>query len=199
MSTTKSDFAAAEEIKGILHGRDKAEQERIVRWVCESLGLMVQGAGPVLSAAPGGPLPSSASVSAPVGIAAQTRDIRSFVEEKKPRKDVQFAAVAAYYYLFVAPLADRKPSITPEDLQEAGRHARGYSFKNPRATLNNAVMLGYFDRADGAFKLNAVGENLVAMALPGKQKDRGASASSRRKPRRRGGRKRRQGKEQKKT
>jgi hypothetical protein len=32
----KSDFLAAEEIKKILHGRPKAEQERIVRWVSES-------------------------------------------------------------------------------------------------------------------------------------------------------------------
>src|ERR1019366_321043 len=35
----KSDFIAAEEIKGILHDRQKAEQERIMRWVNESLGL----------------------------------------------------------------------------------------------------------------------------------------------------------------
>jgi hypothetical protein len=36
---TKSDFMAAEEIKAILNGRDKNEQERIIRWVSESLGL----------------------------------------------------------------------------------------------------------------------------------------------------------------
>lgn len=29
---TKSDFMAAEEIKAILHGRDKTEQEKILRW-----------------------------------------------------------------------------------------------------------------------------------------------------------------------
>lgn len=33
----KSDFLAAEDIKEILAGREKAEQERIVRWVSESL------------------------------------------------------------------------------------------------------------------------------------------------------------------
>src|SRR5438093_10115480 len=35
----KSDFMAAEEIKAILQGREKAEQERIIRWVTESLSL----------------------------------------------------------------------------------------------------------------------------------------------------------------
>lgn len=37
----KSDFLAAEEIKGILHGRERPEQERIIRWVNESLNLAV--------------------------------------------------------------------------------------------------------------------------------------------------------------
>jgi len=38
--------------------------------------------------------------------------------------------------------------------------------------LNNAVALGYLDRAGrGEFKLNAVGENLVAMTLPGSGAD----------------------------
>lgn len=56
----------------------------------------------------------------------------------------------------------------PKDLDDAGRQARGYSFKNARQTLDNGVMLGYFDRAGGGeFRLNAVGENLVAMTLPG--------------------------------
>ncbi len=38
---TKSDFLAAEEIKGILDGREKTEQERIIRWVSESLDLAI--------------------------------------------------------------------------------------------------------------------------------------------------------------
>lgn len=72
------------------------------------------------------------------------------------------------FYRFESSAGERKEAILPKDLDEAGRQARGYSFKDARKTLNNAVMLGYFDRAgDGQFKLNAVGENLVAMTLPG--------------------------------
>ena len=33
----------------------------------------------------------------------------------------------------------RQNAITPEDLQKAGRLARGYGFKKPVVTLNNAV------------------------------------------------------------
>jgi hypothetical protein len=53
-------------------------------------------------------------------------------------------------------------------LNDASRKARGYAFREASDTLNNAMKAGYFDRAaHGQFKLNAVGENLVAMTLPG--------------------------------
>lgn len=167
---TKSDFMAAEEIKAILHGKDKIEQERIIRWVTESLGLVATPSAPPNASAP--PATPVSPVSLPgvqaLGSGPRSKDIRSFVSERKPKNDVQFAAVTAYFYRFECPQAERKESIVPKDLDEAGRLARGFSFKNARQTLNNGVMLGYFDRAgDGAFKINAVGENLVAMTLPG--------------------------------
>lgn len=167
---TKSDFMAAEEIKAILHGRDKIEQERIIRWVTESLGLVGNpGLGVSTVAPPTVVSATSPSLVQPLGIPLQrSKDIKTFAKEKNPKSDVQFAAVAAYFYRFECSQAERKETIVPKDLDEAGRQARGYSFKNARQTLNNGVMLGYFDRAgDGAFKLNAVGENLVAMTLPG--------------------------------
>lgn len=164
---TKSDFMAAEEIKAILHGRDKIEQERIIRWVAESLSLAATS-----SLSPGNPSsPVAASttpqpnVQPPGSSPLRSKDIKTFVKEKNPRHDVQFAAVAAYFYRFECP--ERKEVIVPKDLDDAGRQSRGYGFKAPLTTLNNAVALGYFDRASrGEFKLNAVGENLVAMTLP---------------------------------
>jgi hypothetical protein len=165
---TKSDFMAAEEIKAILHGRDKIEQERIIRWVTESLGLVATS-----SISLGNPPPPTAAstipqpnVQLPGSSPQRSKDIKTFVNEKNPKRDVQFAAVAAYFYRFECP--ERKEVIVPKDLDTAGRQARGYGFKAPLTTLNNAVALGYFDRAGrGEFKLNAVGENLVAMTLPG--------------------------------
>jgi len=158
---------AAEDIKAILHGRDKIEQERIIRWVTESLDLV---APPNVS--PGNPpaathIVPQINAQPPQTSSTRSKDIKTFVNEKNPKNDVQFAAVVAYYYRFECPQADRKDVLVPKDLDDAGRLARGYSFKNSRTTLGNAVKLGYFDRAgNGSYKVNAVGENLVAMTLP---------------------------------
>lgn len=170
--STKSDFTAAEEIKAILTGRDPVEQERIIRWVNESLGLAKSPTAPITSPVQALPSPqSSASSSIQPSVQGPSlvkKDIRSFVAEKMPKSDVQFAVVAAYFYRFTAPETERKETITPKELDNAGRQARGYAFKKSLQTLYNARNLGYFDSAGrGEFKLNAVGENLVAMALPG--------------------------------
>jgi hypothetical protein len=169
----KSDFIAAEEIKSILHDRQKAEQERIMRWVTESLGLSAipTGVGGHSPSAPPSPstTPSTHSEERGPSLHTSTRqkDIKMFVDEKQPKTDIQFAAVVAYYHRFEAEEPIRKGTITAEDLQEATRLAVRSRFKLPHSTLNNAVKQGYFDRAGrGEFKLNAVGENLVAMALP---------------------------------
>ena len=80
---------------------------------------------------------------------------------------MHFAAVVAYYHRFNAPAAERKNAVTAEDLQEACRKADRERLKNPGQTLINAFTAGLLDREErGQFGINAVGENLVAMALP---------------------------------
>jgi hypothetical protein len=166
----KSDFLAAEDIKGILHGREKSEQERIIRWVTESLGIASASAR-TTSPIPPQSVPSPAqSPEQGVHVGGRPLDIKAFVEQKKPKSDIQFAAVVAYFHRFEVFGADRKETITPDDLKEAARLVGGsrFKFKAPSVPLNNAVKQGYLDRADrGAFKVNTVGENLVAMTLPG--------------------------------
>jgi hypothetical protein len=163
MTTTKSDFQAAEEIKTIVHGKDLAEVERIFRWVTESLGLKQPAKSPENRTA----LPAGSDGGHTQAVGTRPKDIRSFVQEKSPKKDVQLAATIAYYYLLVAPEENRKETITAKDLDEACRQARR-DLKGASTTLNNATAMGYFDRATrGSFKLNSVGENLVAMTLPG--------------------------------
>lgn len=177
---TKSDFMAAEDIKAILAGREKIEQERIMRWVGESLGVTAAPAPAAApSAKPADPAAPAAPAGAPAAPLGHKNDIKSFMSAKMPKSDMQAAAVIAYFYRFEAPEAERKDTVTPNDLQTASRQARGYSFNNARVTLNNAVGQGYFDRggARGVFSLNAVGENLVAMALPGSGGDNGGKAS----------------------
>lgn len=167
MTTTKSDFMAAEEIKLILQGRDQAEQERIMRWVNESLGLKTIAPLPAPSATPSPAAAVSPAVPPPAHAPTTIKDIRTFVADKAPKTDIHLATTIAYFYSFVAPKDQRKESVTPKDLDDACRLARGCSLKRALITLNNAVRLGLLNRADrGHFKINSVGENLVAMTLP---------------------------------
>ncbi len=147
------------------------EQQRIFRWVAEKLGLPQ----PFISAAQfHSTPPTQTGAVAPVHPRPATpplggvADIRTFIAEKKPRNDIQFAAAVAYYYRFEAPPAERKEAINKEDLQEATRKAGRDRFANPRMTLFNAHNLGLLDRGTekATFAINSVGENLVAMALP---------------------------------
>src|ERR1041385_1302832 len=166
-TATKSDFLAAEEIKGILEGREKAEQERIIRWVGESLELSITGRTRAHTQE------AHATASAPPTLgegdrSSRATDMRTWVAEKQPKSDTQFVAVVAYFFRFIGPEAERKDSITAEDLQTAARLAGWRVFKTPSVTLNNVINQGYLDRAGrGAYRLNAVGENLVTMTLPG--------------------------------
>ena len=164
----KSDFMAAEEIKEILQGREKAEQERIIRWASESLGLTAANAPP----SPNGvhsqaSSPSLAAVaSAEKNLSGTPKNIKAFVEEKNPKSAVHFVTVVAYFHRFDA--MERRETIFPNDVQEAARLSGRQRFKKPIIPLNNAVTLGYLDRVEkSTFKINAVGENLVAMTLPG--------------------------------
>ncbi len=148
------------------------EQQRIIRWSIEKIGL-----SPTLLGLHGGgssgpfhsstPPPSPGLGQAPVSSGAV--DIKSFIDEKQPRSDVQFAATVAYYLRFEAPAAERKECIGGDDLQEACRKVKRDRLKNPYQTLLNAHNLGLLDKGPekASFAINTVGENLVAMTLPG--------------------------------
>jgi len=77
------------------------------------------------------------------------------------------AALVAYYLSELAPPPNRKGEITAEDIKKYFKQA---SFRLPgssRMTLVNAKNAGYLDSsAPGSYKLNPVGYNLVAHAMP---------------------------------
>ena len=109
------------------------------------------------------PMPSS-----PVVLPGRSTDIKSFTIAKSPKSDTQFTAVVAYYYQFEAPPEARKAEIDAATMRDAARQAGRAQVGNWIFTLNNARNAGYLDSAGtGKFKLNAVGENLVAITLPG--------------------------------
>lgn len=166
-----NEFDAAKVIVETLKGLDKQQQARAIKFACEALEMQPPAPG---AASHGGsaPLPP-ATISA-----ATATDIKQFTASKAPKSDQQFAAVVAYFHRFVAPEAERKDAINAEDLKDA---ARKVGRKRPhRVTLNNAKNAGYLDAAErGSFKINTVGENLVAVTLPGNGGEGGNSGRGR--------------------
>jgi hypothetical protein len=189
MTTPGSDFDAAKAVADQLKGMDKERQQRILRWVAESLSLDLAGAGTTDRRA-GEKGAGSGVVTPQLGNLHTNQreqrsvDIKSFVDSKKPKSDVQFATVVAYYYRFEPSAEDRKDSIDAQVLQEAARLAGRRRPPKPLATLNNAKTLGYLDSPDrGQFRINTVGENLVVMTLPGTQLEASRNRARSTKPR----------------
>jgi hypothetical protein len=149
------EFDAVRIVVEVLKNLKSDEQARVIRWAQEKLGVVAP------------PLPTSSG-----GAEALHRqgasDIATFIQGKKPANDVQFAAVVAYYYAFEASEASRKLEVSADDLKEATRLANTERLVKPIMTLHNAVNRGYLDKGSerGRFKINTVGENLVAMSLP---------------------------------
>lgn len=168
------DLDAVRTIVETLKNFKPEEQQRILRWAVEKAGLPSSIApasltGSSAPASPAGPLVPSSHAPATAPSTNGAVDIKSFIDHKQPRSDVQFAATVAYYLRFEAPPAERKESIDKDDLQEACRKAKRDRLKNPYQTLVNAHTLGLLDKGSekATFVLNTVGENLVAMTLPG--------------------------------
>lgn len=160
------DFDIAKSIFDQLKDLPSERQQRVLRWIGEGLGVypaapsaIPQGSGAPI--APAAPLHPLAAGTGPT-------DIKTFIAAKSPKSDQQFAAAVAYFYRFEAPPAERRDSVNGDFLQEAARLAGRKRLANPRVTLNNAKAAGYLDSSSpGEFTVNSVGENLVAMTLPG--------------------------------
>jgi hypothetical protein len=184
MTKPTDKFEATRIVTETIQEFDPKDQAMIFRWVAETLGLPepFHGSGTAVNRPASMPQPL-AGVDAMTGGSAP--DIQSFVKAKNPRSDVQFAATVAYYHQFVAPESERKTSISQSDLVEACRKARWEIPPNPSLTLNNAFNAGLLDRPEkGSFSLNAVGENLVALTLPGASKsgEHSSAANGRKRP-----------------
>jgi hypothetical protein len=168
MPPQKDDLEAVRLVADALEGFEAKDQERIIRWAREKLGLATVPAVPAGSTqppTPPSPQPPAPNDATPIG----SKDLKTFVAEKKPKNDVQFATTVAYYYRFEAPPNLRKNEINGDDLQEGCRLVGHERFKHPGQTLRNAHTLGLLNKGSesGSFAVNSVGENLVAVTLPG--------------------------------
>lgn len=193
MADPKDDLEAVREIAATLEAFSGPERERILRWVREKLDMPAVGT-PVTPPTQGATPPPAPP---PASIQLGQADIRTFIAAKSPKNDVQLAAVVAYYHQFVAPEDQRKDSIVSADLTEACRQADRTRPSSPAQTLINAFNDGLLDRAQhGHYRLNSVGENLVAMVLPG---DEGEAVGRRTINKRRGTKRKVKKKTKKKT
>ncbi|MBX3352528.1 MAG: hypothetical protein KF684_06300 [Phycisphaeraceae bacterium] len=161
----KTPLNAAQTIVEELKGMNAEDQSLALQFAIQTLRLALPtvqapvAQGPAYSA-----IPHSHAAS---GVPATWSDIKSFTSAKAPKSDQQFTAVVAYYYQYEAPERDRKDFIDPETMKEAARMAGRPQVKRWAMTLSNAKNAGYLDSAGhGKFKLNSVGENLVAITLP---------------------------------
>lgn len=162
MTKPNDDLEAVRIIAEALKDFEKTEQERIIRWARERVGL--DTAASLATAPTPQRQPTAATTSSESG---KPSTIKEFIDSKNPRKDIHFAATVAYYHRFEAPEGSKKDAINSADLQEACRLASRNRFKKPIGVLSNAEAMGLLDRHErGLFKINAVGENLVAMGLP---------------------------------
>ncbi|HEV8131491.1 MAG TPA: hypothetical protein VGQ81_09570 [Acidobacteriota bacterium] len=132
MTTSASDFDAAKAVADQLIGMEKERQQRILRWVAENLGLNLGGPAAAERRTEGADAGGGGTSSADQGGQAvyqrqRSADIKTFVDLKKPKSDVQFAAVVAYYYRFEAPAESRRGFMDAQVLQEAIRRARSPS------------------------------------------------------------------------
>ena len=165
MSSKSDDLEAVRLLAETLQPFASDDRERIIRWAREKLG-MGSTTGPVMKSV--ARLETTEPRAAAQESTVSGSDIKSFVTQKAPKSDVHFAAIVAYYHQFLAPSDQRKDSITKEDLVEACRQVPRKRPKRPAQVLVNAYQDGVLDRGGtGHYRLNSVGENLVAMALPG--------------------------------
>lgn len=163
MAQNLDDLDAVRTIVTSLASFDANEQERIIRWAKEKLGLSTDPSNKPQANEPNGGKTS--------GGPEQNRvpsNIKEFITAKSPQTDNQLAATVAYFYRFEAPENDQKTTITKDDLQNACRLAGIDRLQRPEQTLVNAHHAGLLDKGSekGSYMINSVGENLVAMTLP---------------------------------
>ena len=167
MTKPADDLEAIRLVVQALEPFDSKDRERIIRWAAEKLGMSqtpALGAPAVATTV----TPHHKAVEFSPATTTTPKDIKSFVTTKQPKSDNQMAAVVAYYYHFEAPPAERKDSIGKEELIDACRMSDRKRPARPEQVLVNAYHAGLLDKAGsaGQYRLNSVGENLVAMVLP---------------------------------
>jgi len=181
MADRKTLGSAIDEIVTALEGLDEMSRATAIKAACDHLKLALPADMRSTPTAP-----SAGSLTIPITASAQPEavhspiDIRSFREQKAPTTATEMLSVLAYYLQHLAPAGERKSELVPSDIEKYFVQANFPLPKRTNQALVDAKSAGYFDSAGrGAYRLNAVGSNLVAHSLPRKGGQQGSRAASR--------------------
>jgi len=153
LTAADDDFAATKQIVESLQRFSSEDQERILRWTAEKLGV----AG------------THSTATAQLTIA----DFNRILLEHKQSNDRLFAAAVAYANKFNAPPGFSKKFITPVDVGTAARQIGRGAPNYPSQTLINAAQSGLLKKVThGRYALTAQGQRAVEAT----DKGRGAIA-----------------------
>ena len=158
---------AMKDIVKILEPMEAGDRQKVLAAVHVYFELSVkQGSQPSLPSVGGSKLDGvevETPPEAPVGL----KDIRTLKEEKQPKTAIEMAALMAYYLKELAPIGERKDSVSAADVKNYFLQAQFKLPASDKQTLINAKNAGFFESAgEGEFKLNPVGYNLVIHSLP---------------------------------
>jgi hypothetical protein len=158
---------AIDEVVSALEPLDDAARLTAIRAACDHLDIHFWSQPPPQSV----DMPALGVSATSTGVApppaATASDIRTFKEQKNPGSATEMACVVAYYLQHLAPAGERQPEISAADIEKYFVQANFPLPKRSDQLLVNAKAAGYFDSpARGAYRLNAVGHNLVAHSLP---------------------------------
>lgn len=171
MTKPVDDLEAVRLVVQALEPFDSEDRDRIIRWACEKLAMKSppSSLAPTRQETQAARIPDGTTPPSPgASGSADSVDIRTFIQEKAPKSDNHLAAVVAYYYHFEVPAEERRDFICKEDLVDACRKAERKRPARPAQVLVNSYHAGLLDKTErGQYRLNSVGENLVAMVLPG--------------------------------
>lgn len=151
-------------LMSVLKPLDQDARVHVLEFVAKRLGISLTPAAPANR-------PDTPNLNLALPPSPGVVDIRTFATEKNPKTLMQKLAVVTYYIAHLAPASERRDYLVADDIKPFFIQA---GFELPTSSTNTALInaknAGYLSALDrGKYKLTAVGHNLVAHKLPGRE------------------------------
>lgn len=174
--TNKPDkeLEAISSIIALLEPLDEIERSRVLEYVLKRLQMATVEAAPSKMA--DGDTPTSRER---IGSSGFVKDIRTLTAEKQPRSANEMVALIAYFLSEIAPGAEASETVNVDTIKRYFKMAGFPMPRVPKNALTNASQAGYLENVSrGEYRLNSVGYNLVAHALPRSNSPGGSTTHS---------------------